>query len=227
MELPWENHYGSGSHYRGNSRKRQKKSTRQHQETKPFDLSVNGKRCVFHSDDTMNEPIERYLIDCTQMITGEQVDADGPTGLKKHIEDWSDIIHDPSNGNYIDGNEQSAQKSSRMYIDRYDVRNLLDDWSDLPHGIDPHRSLKSLESYLQECREMNQDYELNFERFGALPEYEIHFLTQKYMKQPPHNDEDKSKLEPNEKEPAFEIDEEFRDILPKDVVLVSIEFSSL
>jgi len=63
----------------------------------------------------------------------------------------------------------------QVLLDRYDARNLLDEYHTINHAINNNDSLARLQMYLNDQKSgkktHNQEVELNLERYGCLKEY--------------------------------------------------------
>jgi len=70
---------------------------------------------------------------------------------------------------------KSAAAPQQLLVDRYDARNLLDDYHTIDHTINNNDSLTRLDMYLHDQKNggtsQDQEVDLNLERYGCLKEY--------------------------------------------------------
>ena len=71
---------------------------------------------------------------------------------------------------------QSAKSApQQLLLDRYDARNLVDEFHTIDHTINNNDSLTKLQIYLKDQRNgktpQDQEMELNLERYGCLNKY--------------------------------------------------------
>eukprot|EP00978_Attheya_sp_CCMP212_P031810 scaffold121703_cov52-Attheya_sp.AAC.1 len=173
------------------------------EQTPALDLMVQGRSCRFHRDDTLAESLERgqHLIDLLEdRILSDKAIA----GLRASNDDTG-----TPQGERTDNN-----KTPVLLTDRYDARALLDD-----HDLFPVHSVATAPI----DTEAN---DLNFERYGSLPEYRTIFLgetpyTENLPIQPSHEKKmDTEEIVSDErKDPALELSLEEKLQIPHGMVI--------
>jgi hypothetical protein len=141
-----------------------------------LDLAVNGTGCSVLQDDGLAKKIEIgfHLInyfDDRFVLSDDGGDSD-------------DDGFDGADGGKTARNDRDIRTGTRtLYIDRYDVRMLVDDYSTLRRrgSQRPTCSYKDRVDLLglrdkEDGLTKQQIDEINFDRFGALPEYRYVFL---------------------------------------------------
>ena len=167
----------------------------------PIDLTITGKKCQVHRNDRVSRSLD-----------------DGANLIELHPAD--DVKHGCSDVRRPSNHDTS---SSKLLVDRYDARTLLDEMS-LQQLCNRHPSQKAAQPVIEE---EGSEASRNFERYGMLPEYSSCFLKgSTYEKSADgvdkvDSDDRVSAHETIEKEAPFQLREEQLKGLPPGIILVS------
>lgn len=158
-------------------------------------LILHGRACNIHRNDVLAQSLQeekhlinywenRLAIDLTNKIHTKHCNVDG-----EEEDTWCDIVHiDGSDFDTLPHDQNSVTETCRtntlqsmksapqqLLLDRYDARNLLDEYHTINHTINNNDSLTKLQMYLKDQRNernpQDQEMELNLERYGCLKEY--------------------------------------------------------
>mmetsp|Transcript_23957 Transcript_23957/g.50144 ORF Transcript_23957/g.50144 Transcript_23957/m.50144 type:complete len:216 (+) Transcript_23957:84-731(+) len=140
----------------------------------PLDLTITGRKCRIHRNDHVARSLEdgANLMDLLQEETSTSRTKDN---------DW--------NRNSDDATSRSLSVSSKVMVDRYDARSLLDEFSlgeailhnrhnimNIDVGIDATLSPGYASQPTDEVGNKEELVTWNYERFGALAEYSSCFV---------------------------------------------------
>lgn len=216
-----------------------------------LDLTLRGTACRVTEDDALAENIERgfHLINYFEdrfIILSDDDESDdgciegGDVAMSTCATCSSTLANaDETNGQNTRNHTDNRTRPRTLYMDRYDARMLIDDYTTLRR----RGSRRTCSSHdLADCdatdmtlleligvrdREdglsKQQIDEINFDRFGALPEYRGVFLDDgknDCINNCGVDQEDAEKVDEQDEEP-FKLTEEEVQCLPKDMVLPS------
>ena len=239
-EHPWHDVDGAGE-WRGRKVKRKRKQRLAAVAPPPaLDLTIRGNGCRITQDDGLAEKIEngfhlinffedRFVLsdddeseggdDCASTCKSELVDGDGDEDGGKGVRNGTDV--------------QTGGRT--LYMDRYDVRMLIDDYSMIRRNRN-RRPSNNNNNQVDMDDGLSKPHidEINFDRFGALPEYREIFLGDNQNNgddsdgksagnlddQDGHNNKNSTAKQGAEEEPLTLTEEEAK-CLPKGIVLVS------
>lgn len=259
-EHPWHDADGAGD-WRGRKAKRKRKQ-RLTAVAPPtaLDLTIRGNGCRITQDDNLADMIENglHLIDYFEdrfVLSDDDESEDGDGCVAHADEDGEMTMADclstckSADGDGADGKNMGNDIDKRtgcrtLYMDKYDVRMLVDDYSIIRrHGNRRHSSSHNQVDVLEtiSIRDKSdgltkqQIDEINFDRFGALPEYRNIFLVDNDDNdgdgngksagnsdgQDGHNKKKATEQQEAEEEP-FALTEEEVKCLPKGMVLVRL-----
>ena len=250
-EHPWHDVDGAGK-WRG----RKAKSKRKHRlaavaPPPALDLTIRGNGCRITQDDGFAEKIENgfHLINYFEdrfVLSDDGESNDGDDCIVHAHEDCQmtmadclstcKSVHEDGAGGKSVRKGTDVQIGGRtLYMDRYDVRMLVDDYSIIRRNKNRRPSSNHNNQVdLDDGLTKQQIDEINFDRFGALPEYRDIFLGDNQDNsgdsdgksagdlddQNGHNNKKATAKQDAEEEPFVLTEEEVR-CLPKDMVLVS------
>lgn len=235
-EHPWHDVDGAGE-WRGRKAKRKRKQRLAAVAPPPaLDLTIRGNGCRITQDDGLAEKIENgfHLINYFEdrfvlSDDDEPEDGDDCASTCKSVL----LVDGDGDGGKGVRNGTDVQTGGRsLYMDRYDVRMLVDDYSIIRRNRNRRPSNNNNNQVDMDDGLSNQQIdEINFDRFGALPEYREIFLGDSQNngddsdgKRAGNLDDDNSK-KPTAKqeveEESLTLTEEEATCLPKDMVLVS------
>lgn len=238
-EHPWHDVDGAGE-WRGRKAKRKRKQRLAAVAPPPaLDLTIRGNGCCITQDDGLAEKIENgfHLINYFEdrfVLSDDDESEDGDDCARtcKSVLIDGDGDGDRDGGKSARNGTDVRTEGRTLYVDRYDVRMLIDDYSIIRrHGNRGHSSNHN-QVDLDEGLTKQQIDEINFERFGALPEYRDIFLGDNDDNngsgktsldsdyQDGHNNKNPTAKQEAEEEP-FALTEEEAKCLPNDMVLVS------
>ena len=214
-----------------------------------LDLTLRGTACRVTQDDALAENIEQglhlinYFEDRFIILSDDEESDDGCIeGGDMAMSTCANSTlanADETNGQITRNHTDNRTRVRTLYMDRYDARMLIDDYSTLRR----RGSRRTWSSHnLADCDVADitlleligvRDAEdglskqqidgINFDRFGALPEYRDVFLDDgknDCIKSGGVDQEDADKVDEQDEEPYQLTEEEVR-CLPKDMVLVS------
>ena len=235
-EHPWHDVDGAGE-WRGRKAKRKRKQRLATVAPPPaLDLTIRGNGCRIIQDDGLAEKIESglHLINYFEdrfVLSDESEDGDDCASTCKSV--LGDGDGGGGEGVRIDTDVRTGGRA--LYMDRYDVRMLVDDYSIIRRNRNRRPSSNNYNQVdLDDGLTKQQIDEINFERYGALPEYREIFLSDNQSNgddsdgksagnlddQDGHNNKKPTAKQEAEEEPFALTEEEVR-CLPKDMVVVS------
>jgi hypothetical protein len=217
-----------------------------------LDLTIRGTACRVTQDDALAENIEQglhlinYFEDRFGILSDDEESDDG---CIEGGDMAMSTCANSANSTLANADERKDQNTRNhtdnrtrprtLYMDRYDARMLIDDYSTLrrrgPRGTCSSHNLADCDATDMTLLELigvrdtedglskQQIDEINFDRFGALPEYRDVFLDDDKndcIKSGEVDQEDADKVDEQDEE-SFKLTEEEVQCLPKDMVLVS------
>ena len=237
-EHPWHDVDGAGE-WRGRKVKRKRKQRLAAVAPPPaLDLTIRGNGCRITQDDVLAEKIENGL-HLINYFEDRFVLSDDDES-----EDGDDCASTCKSALLVDGDEDGGkgvrngtdvQTGGRtLFMDRYDARMLVDDYSIIRRNRNRRPSNNNNNQVdMDDGLTKQQIDEINFDRFGALPEYREIFLGDQNNgdasdgenagnldDQDGHNNKNPTAKQEAEEEPLT-LTEEEANCLPKDMVLVS------
>ena len=245
-EHPWHDVDGAGE-WRGRKAKRKRKQRLAAVAPPPApapDLTIRGNGCRIIQDDGLAEKIDSgfHLINYFEdrfVLSDESEDGDDCASTCKSVLGDGDGDGDGGGGEGVRNDTDVRTGGRALYMDRYDVRMLVDDYSIIRRN---RNRRPSSNNYVYNQVDMDdgltkqQMDEINFERYGALPEYREIFLSDNQNNgddidsdgesagnlddQDGHNNKKPTAKQEAEEEPFALTEEEVR-CLPEDMVVVS------